>query len=129
MRIATILPLLLALLLPLAACGPSRIAEPAPPTNGERTYTYSSGEPKLIEDYVDGELVKSRWYSPAGTLVYETRWNRGSGTGIYLREDGSLHVRMEYKNGLAHGPAVYYDEEGRITRIVEFRDGQPIAGD
>lgn len=96
---------------------------------GERTYSYESGQPKLIEDYADGELIRSRWYSPAGTLVYQTQWNRGTGTGIYLREDGSLHVRMEYKDGLADGPAVYYDEEGRITRIVEFRQGQPIAGD
>ena len=34
---------------------------------------------------------------------------------------------MTYVNGLAEGTATYYDEEGNVTKEVEFRDGQPVG--
>lgn len=94
---------------------------------GERVYLYESSEVMLREQYVDGRLELSKWYAPDGTLVEETDWIDESGIGVYLRQNGSIQVRMTYVNGLAEGTATYYDEEGNVTKEVEFRDGQPVG--
>jgi antitoxin component YwqK of YwqJK toxin-antitoxin module len=94
---------------------------------GERTYEYKSGAIKLREEYVDGKLVRSRWFKPDGTLVQETHWVNGTGEGVYLREDGSIRQRIEYVNGVAEGVATEYDELGRILNIVHYRAGQRIG--
>ena len=56
---------------------------------GERIYRYHAGPPRLKEDYVDGKLMRSRWFKPDGSMIQETVWKDGTGEGIYLREDGS----------------------------------------
>ena len=96
---------------------------------GERVYKYESGSSKLREDYLDGQLVRSRWYKPDGGLVAETNWKDGTGEGIYLREDGTIRSRVQYVNGLANGNAVDYDEAGKIIKTQLYRDGKPIHSD
>jgi antitoxin component YwqK of YwqJK toxin-antitoxin module len=80
----------------------------------------------LREHYTDGRCVLSHWYTPGGQLIQETHWINGTGEGIYLRQDGTVRIRMSYVNELAEGPAVYYDENGNVVKRVVFRDGQPI---
>jgi antitoxin component YwqK of YwqJK toxin-antitoxin module len=94
---------------------------------GERVYNYKSGVPQLRDEYVDGKLVRSRWFKPDGTLIQETKWVDGAGEGIYLREDGSIRVRMQYVNGLAEGETKEYDEAGNVTKVVQYRGGQRIS--
>src|ERR671915_138054 len=76
---------------------------------GERVYHYKSGATQLREQYVDGKLVRSRWFKPDGTLAQETKWINGTGAGIYLRENGSIRTRMQYVGGVAEGEAKEYD--------------------
>lgn len=94
---------------------------------GERVYKYDSGEVQLREEYVDGELIRSRWFKRDGTLVQQTRWEDGTGEGIYLREDGSIRRRMHYVNGVAEGEATEYNEAGNITKVITYRGGQPVS--
>jgi antitoxin component YwqK of YwqJK toxin-antitoxin module len=94
---------------------------------GEKVHKYKSGAPQLREDYVDGKLVRSRWYKPDGTLVQETQWTDGTGQGIYLHEDGSIRSRVQYIKGVAEGEAKEYDESGNVTKIVQFRGGQRVS--
>jgi len=93
---------------------------------GEKTYHYDTGEVMLRDQYVDGQLEYSRWYAPDGSLIEETDWVDGAGEGIYLRQDGSIRLRMNYINDLAEGPATFYDEDGNVTKVVEYKDGRPI---
>lgn len=94
---------------------------------GEKVYNYKTGAPKLREEYVDGKLVRSRWFRPNGALVQETNWTDGTGEGIYLREDGSIRMRIPYVKGIAEGDAKEYDEAGNMTKAVRYHAGQPVT--
>ena len=97
-----------------------------PHGSGEKVYHYETGQVMLREQYVDGQVVRSRWYRPDGTLIEETKWANGSGEGIYLRQDGSIRKRMTYVNGIAEGPTTEYDKQGNITEVVQYRAGQRV---
>lgn len=92
---------------------------------GEKVYTYKSGAVKLTEDYIDGQVARSRWFKSDGLLIQETDWKNGTGEGIYLREDGSIKCRMRYTNGLAEGAATNYDGAGHATKVM-YHHGQPV---
>lgn len=91
---------------------------------GWKEYQYKSGGLMLKEYYEDGCLTHSLWYKPDGTMIREEDWQDGAGTGIYLRENGTIKVFMPYVNGVAHGMAVYYKEDGSLDKVVEFHRGQ-----
>lgn len=118
-----------ALLLPPAGCDKplSFDAQGVAHGTGERVYKYKSGAVQLREDYVDGKLVRSRWFKPDGTLIKRTDWDHGNGEGIYLREDGSIRTRMRYVNGLADGPALEYDTVGNVVNVVHYRAGKELG--
>ena len=97
-----------------------------PHGTGVAEYSYDAGPLKLKERYLAGKLIKSIWYRPDGTVIAATKWENASGTGYYLREDGSVKTRMEYVNGVAHGTATYYREDGTIEKEVEYYQGQPV---
>jgi len=81
----------------------------------------------LEEHYTAGHLKLSRWFRPDGSLVGETRWQNGNGVGYYLRQDGTIRVKMEYRNERADGPAIYYKEDGvTVDHIGEFKDGKEM---
>ena len=128
MRLNT-LPLVGLLLLSVLGCERSLTfdAQGVAHGTGEKVYNYKSGGPQLREEYVDGKLVRSRWFKPDGTLIQETKWVNGVGEGIYLREDGSIRTRMQYVGGIAEGEAKEYDEAGNVTKIVQYRGGQRVS--
>ena len=94
---------------------------------GEKVYNYKSGAAQLREEYVDGKLIRSRWFKPDGSLVHETAWADGTGEGVYLREDGSVRTRMRYVGGVAEGEAKEYDEAGNVTKLQQYRGGQRVS--
>ncbi|MHC4109666.1 MAG: toxin-antitoxin system YwqK family antitoxin [Planctomycetota bacterium] len=93
---------------------------------GVAKYLYKSGQIKLKDHYVAGKLSKSFWYRPDGTVVAQTNWEDVPCFGYYLREDGSIRVKMEYVNGVAHGRAICYNKDGSIDKYVEFRNGREV---
>ena len=90
---------------------------------GVKQYNYDSGRVMLKDSYHSGKLIQSTWYHPDGSIIRQENWNNGTGTGIYLRQNGSVRVTMPYVNGLAHGVALYYDELGNVTNSIEFNNG------
>src|SRR5579872_5926151 len=74
---------------------------------GWRRYHYDAGSLMLEEHYVAGGLELSRWFRPDGTLIAETHWHHGDGIGYYLRQDGTIRVKMEFRDGRAEGRAVH----------------------
>ena len=90
---------------------------------GWKEYHYKSGALQLAEYYENGQLEKSVWYTPGGVVIREEKWVNGSGTVIYLREDGSIRKVMPCVDGVAHGMAIVYGEDGEITEIVEYVRG------
>ena len=97
--------------------------------SGTKQYFYKSGALKLEDRFVEGKLVEQTWYKPDGAIIANERFRNGSGTGYYIREDGSVRVKMTYVNGLAHGPATYYKENGDIDRIANFVNGKETTSD
>ena len=97
-----------------------------PHGTGIRKYFYTAGALKLKEHYLNGKLSKSIWFKPDGSIVATTDWESESGIGYYLRDDGSIRVKMEYVNGVAHGQATYYRDDGSVERYVEFRNGVEV---
>lgn len=95
-----------------------------PHGTGWRECRYESGQLMLREYYEDGQLERSLWFRPDGSLIREEDWVDGSGTGIYLREDGTVRTAMPYGNGVAHGMAIHYARDGTVTEVVEFVRGQ-----
>jgi antitoxin component YwqK of YwqJK toxin-antitoxin module len=93
---------------------------------GTKRYFYESGDLKLEDAYLAGDLNRSRWYGRDGELIEETRWKAGSGTGIYLREDGTIRSRYQYVKGLAEGQATFFADDGSVERVATFRDGVEI---
>jgi antitoxin component YwqK of YwqJK toxin-antitoxin module len=110
------------------ACAPPLTFDPQGIAHGsgQRTYEYHTGAIKLLEVYKDGQLVRSSWFKPDGTLIRETDWISGTGEGIYLREDGSIRSRVQYVSGVAEGQSTEYDESGKATKVF-YRHGQRIA--
>ncbi|MHC4618081.1 MAG: toxin-antitoxin system YwqK family antitoxin [Planctomycetota bacterium] len=97
-----------------------------PHGTGSREYFYESGVLKLKERYINGRLYRSVWFRPDGKVVATTNWKDETGVGYYLREDGSIRVKMHYVNGFAHGQATYYREDGLVERYAEFRNGVEV---
>jgi antitoxin component YwqK of YwqJK toxin-antitoxin module len=91
---------------------------------GTAVYRYKTGAIAREDYYRAGRLKHSKWYKPDGSVVAETSWNGGTNVGYYLREDGTIRVRMSFLGERAHGPAIYYKEDGStIDHVEEFRDG------
>lgn len=96
--------------------------------SGQKTYRYRNGATKLVEDYIDGKQVRSEWFRPDGTSILITQWQDESGTGLYLREDGSIRRQQAYVRGLAHGPGIYYNRDGSVRGEALFEDGGWVSG-
>lgn len=99
-----------------------------PRGTGVKTYSYKSGSLQLREEFRRGQLVRSEWFKSDGRSIQITEWENGTGTGVYLREDGSIRRRVTYVNGLAHGTSTYYAEDGSVLGEAEFQEGIRVSG-
>jgi len=83
---------------------------------------------KLEEHYLAGRLRLSRWFRADGSLIAETHWHSGNGVGYFLRDDGSVRTKMEFRNEKAHGPAIHYEDDGvTVDHVAQFRNGQKVG--
>ena len=92
---------------------------------GEVKVWYPDGKLKYRANFdekglLDGEVV---FYSPSG----ETKtgiMTHGTGTVYSFRDDGSLKSAIGYFRGILHGPALFYDENGRLFRTEHYVRGE-----
>jgi hypothetical protein len=86
-------------------------------------YSYDTGELMLEEYYVAGRIAFSRWYRPDGSTVAETEWRDGTGMAYFLRQDGTVRVKIACVGGVAHGTATHFNEVGHVIKTTVFRNG------
>lgn len=93
---------------------------------GTDRYYYKSGQLKIEGYYRAGKMQKTTWFDPSGNVIQQTDWINESGEGLYLREDGTIKTRMQYKNNMADGKAIYYHPDGSVEKEVWYKDGQVV---
>ncbi len=100
----------------------------APHGTGTQRAFYGSGKLKLEDRFFAGELVEETWYKPDGTVLANEKFVSGCGVGYYLRDDGSIRVKMTYVDGISEGTATYFSTNGEVTHTAEFVRGQKVGG-
>lgn len=94
---------------------------------GTRVYYYKR-PPKpvqLIEYYHAGTFKRSEWFDPKGNLVWSVDWNNGDGWGVYMRQDGTIKVKVLYEDGVnSSGTKVYFDPSGTEVSKEQFDEGE-----
>ncbi len=94
--------------------------------SGSRKYYYDSGQVKSIDKYENGQLKNSVWYDKNGNIIHHTKWENGNGIGLYMHENGKIKRIMFYKNTIANGKAIDFDQNGRLIKIREFENGHEV---
>jgi antitoxin component YwqK of YwqJK toxin-antitoxin module len=99
---------------------------------GVTRYYYDTGELMSEEWIRAGVPVQSRWYRPDGSIVATSIYDRKTGgIGYYLRQDGSIRMKVHYafdpkeRMYFADGEAIRYDEQGAPIETIQYRHGQP----
>lgn len=106
-----------------------------PHGTGMRQLFYDSGA-LMKEEWIRAGLpVRGKWYRPDGSVVAESTFDRrAGGVDYYLRQDGSVRVKMncvfDRRDGMymAHGPSTFFAPDGTVEKVVEYRHGQPVNG-
>ena len=93
---------------------------------GKLEYFYPNGKLRLAETYQNGQIRRSKFYRPDGTVFATTDWQNGTSLEYGLNDDGSLHVVIPYRNGLAEGWATEYGVDRTVSRCILYRNGQKI---
>ena len=89
----------------------------------------STGNKQKVECVLDGEVVGVRWFSQDGVMGLETPLKNGLSHGAMysfdLGSDGTLRVYFTepYLNGLAHGTARQWSEDGLLIGTYIMRHG------
>ena len=101
-----------------------------PHGTGVARYFYSTGELQIEERYCNGLITSTTWYRRDKSVIDSCTYDRErGGVGYYLRDDGTIKVKMQYKYSpsardyVADGVAEYYNPDGSVSRTVVFRDG------
>ena len=98
--------------------------------DGEMKKWFENGQLFQEGSYVDG-LMDGPWfvYYPSGALAAKAYYKMGTGKQICYEESGYKCLEVPYRNNLKHGKEMYYNPDGRITKIVEYEDGKVIFED
>jgi hypothetical protein len=104
-----------------------------PRGTGERAYYYECGALMAEEWYRAGILTKATWYRPDGSTLGTERFDVATGGVFYsLRENGNIKCRMPCSYSpadrmfMAEGTVTYYAPDGRVERVVEYRNGSTV---
>ncbi len=82
-----------------------------------------------IQGWFDHGMYDSTWtyFNEAGKRIGEGRFDRGNGlqTGFY--PSGGLMREIPYLSNRKHGEERWYDEQGRLERVLIFEDDRLIS--
>lgn len=98
--------------------------------NGESKKWYDNGQVFQEGQYVDG-MMDGSWFIfyPSGALASKAEYKMGTGKQICYEESGYKCLEVPYVNNLKHGREIYYNPDGRITKIVDYEEGNVIFED
>jgi antitoxin component YwqK of YwqJK toxin-antitoxin module len=89
----------------------------------------ANGNKKLVEYVLHGEIVGNRWFCEDGTEGTENPNRNGlmHGNMQYFKvfPDGKMKTRFTepYRNGLGHGAAKQYSEDGKLIGTFTMKHG------
>ena len=98
--------------------------------NGESKKWYDNGQVFQEGQYKDG-MMDGSWFIfyPEGQLAAKAEYKMGTGKQICYAESGYKCLEVPYVNNLKHGREIYYNPDGRITKIVDYEEGNVIFED
>ena len=98
--------------------------------NGESKKWYDNGQVFQEGQYKDG-MMDSSWFIfyPSGALASKADYKMGTGKQICYEESGYKCLEVPYVNNLKHGKEIYFNPDGGITKIVEYKDGKVVFED
>jgi antitoxin component YwqK of YwqJK toxin-antitoxin module len=66
------------------------------------------------------------YYSPGGDIVGVGNFDKGNGIQKAWWPNGNLKREISYKNNLKNGTEKWYDEEGKLEKVLYFEDGREV---
>lgn len=105
-----------------------------PQGTGLKEYTYESGKLMIEEYYSVGEMTRSVWYHPDGSVVADVTVPEKIGTfvGYYLNQNGTIRKKMTYSYSnidrlwLADGLCECFDSDGNPAGVEYYDQGKLV---
>ena len=97
---------------------------------GEIRKWYDNGQVFQEGQYVNG-MMDGQWFIfyASGALASKANYRMGTGKQICYEESGYKCLEVPYVDNLKHGKEIYYNPDGRVTKIVEYEHGKVVAED
>ena len=76
-------------------------------------------------------MMDGSWFIfyPSGALAGKAEYKRGTGKQTGYDESGYKCLEVPYVDNLKQGREIYFNPDGRITKIVEYEQGKVISED
>lgn len=95
--------------------------------NGEYKRWYDNGqvfqEGQFVDDMMDGSWLI---FYPEGGLAAKADFDRGTGVQTSYEQSGYRCLVTNYVDNVKHGREVYYNPDGRVTRVAIYENGEWI---
>ncbi len=98
--------------------------------DGEARKWYDNGQLFQEGQYADG-MMDGQWFIfyPSGALAGKADYAKGTGKQIGYEESGYKCLEVSYVDNEKHGKEVYFNPDGRITKVVEYEHGKVVSED
>ncbi len=105
-----------------------------PQGTGLKQYFYQSGMLMIDEYYSVGDMTRSVWYHPDGSVVADVVVPDKTKTfvGYYLNQNGTVRNKVTYRYSdrdrgwLADGPCECFDADGNPTGVQYYDQGKLV---
>ncbi len=96
--------------------------------DGEAKKWYDNGQLFQEGQYAEG-MMDGQWFIfyPSGALASKADYVMGTGKQTCYEESGYKCLEVPYVDNLKHGKEIYYNPDGRVTKIVEYERGKAVS--
>ena len=93
--------------------------------DGDYRRWYENGQVFQEGRYVEG-MMDGSWmlFYPDGSLGAKADFDRGTGVQTGYDQSGYKCLVTPYVANVKHGREIYYNPDGRVTRVAVFEDGE-----
>lgn len=99
--------------------------------SGKRVLYYPSGQPEIIESYIDDILIDTLYvFYESGSIKRKAPYTNGVLTGVLLvfYENGQLKEEVTFEENRENGKFVEYHENGQIKWTGQYLNGENEFG-
>ncbi len=96
--------------------------------DGEVKKWFDNGQLFQEGQYAEG-MMDGQWFIfyPSGALAGKAEYKMGTGKQVCYEESGYKCLEVPYVDNLKQGREIYYNPDGRITKIVEYEKGKVVS--